>query len=95
MPTVVHAFTDGRDTPPQSRRRRSRRSSRAALPPTVPIATVSGRYYAMDRDKRWERVAKAYDAIMDAQGNTRSRTRRLRSPTPMRSGSPTNSSCPP
>src|SRR5262249_22262434 len=34
----------------------------------VRIATVSGRYYAMDRDKRWERVAKAYDAIVDGKG---------------------------
>jgi hypothetical protein len=38
------------------------RASDAALPPLVPIATVCGRYYAMDRDHRWERVAKAYDA---------------------------------
>ncbi len=36
--------------------------------PGVRIATVSGRYYAMDRDKRWDRVAKAYDAIVDAKG---------------------------
>jgi len=35
----------------------------------VRIATVSGRYYAMDRDKRWDRVRKAYDAIVDADGN--------------------------
>ena len=40
----------------------------AALPPAVAIATVSGRYYAMDRDKRWERVSKAYDAIVEAEG---------------------------
>jgi 2,3-bisphosphoglycerate-independent phosphoglycerate mutase len=38
----------------------------AALPPSVPIATVSGRYYAMDRDHRWERVSKAYRAIAEA-----------------------------
>ena len=40
----------------------------AALPRPVPIATVSGPYYAMDHDKRWDRVAKAYHAIADAEG---------------------------
>ena len=40
----------------------------AALPKSVSIATVCGRYYAMDRDKRWERVAKAYNAIVEADG---------------------------
>src|SRR5215510_15756804 len=40
----------------------------AALPRSILIATVSGRYYAMDRDKRWDRVAKAYHAIADAEG---------------------------
>ncbi|MCW5690712.1 MAG: 2,3-bisphosphoglycerate-independent phosphoglycerate mutase, partial [Pseudolabrys sp.] len=40
----------------------------AALPPSVRIATVIGRYYAMDRDKRWERVSKAYDAIVAGAG---------------------------
>jgi 2,3-bisphosphoglycerate-independent phosphoglycerate mutase len=65
VPTVVHAFTDGRDTPPRSQARTSRACS-AALPPSVPIATVSGRYYAMDRDHRWERVSKAYRAIAEA-----------------------------
>ena len=67
MPTVVHAFTDGRDTPPQSAGEDIARLV-AALPPSVPIATVCGRYYAMDRDKRWERVAKAYDAIVEGEG---------------------------
>jgi 2,3-bisphosphoglycerate-independent phosphoglycerate mutase len=67
VPTVVHAFTDGRDTPPRSAGEDMRRLL-AALPPQVPVATVSGRYYAMDRDKRWERVSKAYAAIVDAQG---------------------------
>jgi 2,3-bisphosphoglycerate-independent phosphoglycerate mutase len=62
--TVVHAFTDGRDTPPRSGAD-DIKNLRAALPPEVAIATVSGRYYAMDRDKRWDRVAKAYAAIAD------------------------------
>jgi 2,3-bisphosphoglycerate-independent phosphoglycerate mutase len=67
VPAVVHALTDGRDTPPQSAQDYVNTFA-AALPPSVPIATVSGRYYAMDRDKRWERVAKAYDAIVAAEG---------------------------
>src|SRR3954454_2764695 len=62
VPTVVHAFTDGRDTPPRSAGEDIARLL-AALPASVPIATVSGRYYAMDRDNRWERVSKAYQAI--------------------------------
>jgi 2,3-bisphosphoglycerate-independent phosphoglycerate mutase len=66
VPTVVHAFTDGRDTPPRSAGEDIRRLA-AALPPAVPIATVCGRYYAMDRDKRWERVTKAYAAIVEAE----------------------------
>jgi 2,3-bisphosphoglycerate-independent phosphoglycerate mutase len=67
VPTVVHAFTDGRDTPPRSAGEDIARFS-AALPPSVPIATVCGRYYAMDRDHRWERVTKAYNAIAAGEG---------------------------
>jgi 2,3-bisphosphoglycerate-independent phosphoglycerate mutase len=67
VPTVVHAWTDGRDTPPQSAGDDLARFM-AALPPSVTVATVSGRYYAMDRDKRWERVAKAYTTVVDASG---------------------------
>jgi 2,3-bisphosphoglycerate-independent phosphoglycerate mutase len=63
---VVHAFTDGRDTPPQSAREDLARLA-AALPENVPIATVSGRYYAMDRDRRWDRVEKAYRALAEAE----------------------------
>jgi len=65
--TVVHAFTDGRDTPPRSAGDYIAELS-AALPRSVPIATVCGRYYAMDRDKRWERVVKAYNAVADGEG---------------------------
>jgi 2,3-bisphosphoglycerate-independent phosphoglycerate mutase len=67
VPTVVHAFTDGRDTPPQSAGDDLKRLA-AALPASVKIATVSGRYFAMDRDKRWERVRKAYDAVVEGEG---------------------------
>ncbi len=63
----IHAITDGRDTPPQSAAEDLKRLA-AALPPRVRIATVSGRYYAMDRDKRWERVKRAYDVMVDADG---------------------------
>jgi 2,3-bisphosphoglycerate-independent phosphoglycerate mutase len=67
IPVVVHAFTDGRDTPPRSGNEDLTRL-RDALPEQVRIVSVSGRYYAMDRDKRWNRVAKAYAAIVDADG---------------------------
>ena len=65
--SVVHAITDGRDTPPQSAAEYLKRFQ-AALPDGVPVATVIGRYFAMDRDKRWDRVALAYGAIVDAEG---------------------------
>jgi 2,3-bisphosphoglycerate-independent phosphoglycerate mutase len=64
---AAHAFTDGRDTPPTSGGDDIRRFQ-AALPEGARIATVSGRYFAMDRDKRWDRVAKAYLAITEGQG---------------------------
>jgi len=67
IPAVVHAFTDGRDTPPQSGRDDLTRLA-AALPKEIPIATVCGRYYAMDRDQRWDRLEKAYGALADADG---------------------------
>jgi 2,3-bisphosphoglycerate-independent phosphoglycerate mutase len=69
LPVEVHAFLDGRDTPPDSGERFVRAFLAAVADlPKLRIATVSGRYYAMDRDKRWERVAKAYAAIVDAEG---------------------------
>jgi 2,3-bisphosphoglycerate-independent phosphoglycerate mutase len=67
IPTVVHVFTDGRDTPPQAGADYVR-ALEAALPAGVPIGTVSGRYYAMDRDTRWERVAKAFAVLVHGQG---------------------------
>jgi 2,3-bisphosphoglycerate-independent phosphoglycerate mutase len=67
VPTLMHAITDGRDTPPRSSPEYIERL-REAMPRTVAIATVSGRYYAMDRDKRWERVGQAYRAIAEAEG---------------------------
>jgi 2,3-bisphosphoglycerate-independent phosphoglycerate mutase len=67
VPTVVHAFTDGRDTPPQSAGEDLTRLQKA-LPSGVTIGTVIGRYFVMDRDKRWERVSQAYNAMVDAKG---------------------------
>ena len=69
IPVAVHAFLDGRDTPPRSAKDfitdfedaiAGKGSSR--------IATVSGRYYAMDRDKRWDRTADACSALVAAKG---------------------------
>ncbi len=65
VPATIHAFTDGRDTPPDSARG-FLATVAAALPPAVPIATVCGRYWAMDRDRRWERVERAIDLLVDA-----------------------------
>lgn len=60
----IHAFLDGRDTPPQSAVGYIESLEKAiAAHKNISIATVSGRYYAMDRDKRWERVQLAYDAL--------------------------------
>jgi 2,3-bisphosphoglycerate-independent phosphoglycerate mutase len=67
VPAVLHAFTDGRDTPPRAAGGYLEKL-RAGLPASVPIATVCGRYYAMDRDNRWERVVKAYEALVDGAG---------------------------
>jgi 2,3-bisphosphoglycerate-independent phosphoglycerate mutase len=64
---AVHAFLDGRDTPPQSAEPSLRQlDAKCRALGNARIATVSGRYYAMDRDQRWNRVERAYDAIADA-----------------------------
>ncbi len=63
----LHAFLDGRDTPPQSARGFVEKLE-ADCGTAAAIATVSGRFYAMDRDKRWDRVEKAYRAIVLADG---------------------------
>ncbi len=67
----VHAILDGRDTPPDSGLGFIRElSARLKECGTGKIATVSGRFYAMDRDKRWERVAKAYEAMVSGKGES-------------------------
>lgn len=63
----LHVFTDGRDTPPQSAAEYVRDFA-AALPEGASIASLSGRYYAMDRDNRWERVEKAWRAMVLGEG---------------------------
>lgn len=66
---VVHVITDGRDTPPNSGIVfLEALEAKIATLGVGQIATVSGRYYAMDRDKRWERTQKAYDAMVKRQG---------------------------
>ncbi len=65
----IHAFTDGRDTDPQSGLGFIRDLEQEVAGTPARIATVCGRYYAMDRDKRWERVKKAYDALVHGQGS--------------------------
>jgi 2,3-bisphosphoglycerate-independent phosphoglycerate mutase len=62
--TWIHAFTDGRDVRPHSA------AHDLAELPADRIASVSGRYYAMDRDKRWERTQKAFDAIVRCEPTT-------------------------
>ena len=67
----VHAFTDGRDRPPKSAQGfLDTLAAELAKPSatTCGIATVCGRYYAMDRDKRWDRVQKAWDAMVRGAG---------------------------
>src|ERR1700743_397074 len=66
----IHAFTDGRDTDPKSGLGFIRDLQAHLNKTTGRIATVSGRYYAMDRDKRWERVKLAYDALVGGTGET-------------------------
>ncbi|MDF2187225.1 2,3-bisphosphoglycerate-independent phosphoglycerate mutase [Paraflavitalea sp. CAU 1676] len=64
----IHAFTDGRDTDPKSGLGFLKDLQEHLNKTTGKIATVSGRYYAMDRDKRWERVQLAYDALVNGNG---------------------------
>jgi 2,3-bisphosphoglycerate-independent phosphoglycerate mutase len=62
LPVAIHAFLDGRDTPPRSAIEYIERFGPGG------IATVSGRYYAMDRDKRWDRVEKAWRCLVLGEG---------------------------
>ncbi|OOV20134.1 2,3-bisphosphoglycerate-independent phosphoglycerate mutase [Flavobacterium sp. LM4] len=64
----VHAFTDGRDVDPKSGAKYIQDLENHIKDTTVKIASIVGRYYAMDRDKRWERVKLAYDLVVNAIG---------------------------
>ena len=67
----VHAFLDGRDTPPASGKEFIEELEKKMKEIGVgKIASLSGRYYAMDRDNRWDRVEKAYKALVAGEGNT-------------------------
>jgi 2,3-bisphosphoglycerate-independent phosphoglycerate mutase len=67
VPVALHAITDGRDVAPTSAAA-FMATLIAGLPQGAVVATVIGRYWAMDRDNRWERVARAYQAIVKAEG---------------------------
>lgn len=69
IPVVIHAFLDGRDTPPSSARGFAAQvAEKITGLQDVRFGTVCGRYYAMDRDKRWDRVARAYDCLTTGKG---------------------------
>jgi 2,3-bisphosphoglycerate-independent phosphoglycerate mutase len=70
VPAVTHAFTDGRDTSPTGGEDYlAELRAHAADGGTGEVATVSGRYYAMDRDQNWERTRRAFDAIVDREAD--------------------------
>jgi 2,3-bisphosphoglycerate-independent phosphoglycerate mutase len=64
----IHAFTDGRDCDPKSGLAYFERLEKHVQQTTGTIATITGRYYAMDRDNRWERIKVAYDAMVNGIG---------------------------
>ena len=69
IPVALHGFLDGRDTPPDSAKGFvADLEKEISAMPFVKIATLGGRYYGMDRDNRWDRVTKAYEAIVNGVG---------------------------
>lgn len=70
LPQVyVHAFLDGRDTPPQSAEHSLKLLNDACNKTNARIASMVGRYYAMDRDQRWERIEPAYELLVDGKAD--------------------------
>ncbi|MDE2239435.1 MAG: 2,3-bisphosphoglycerate-independent phosphoglycerate mutase, partial [Rhodospirillales bacterium] len=67
VPVIAHGWMDGRDTPPQAGLGYMKKYL-ADLSGIAKLGTLVGRYYAMDRDNRWERVQQAYDLLADAKG---------------------------
>jgi 2,3-bisphosphoglycerate-independent phosphoglycerate mutase len=77
VPVIVHGFLDGRDTPPRSALGFLEKFERdIAGHSNIAIGMIGGRYYAMDRDKRWERVELAYDSIVLGAGERAEDARR-------------------
>lgn len=70
VPVYLHAFTDGRDTSPTSGMNYVREISSAMEEYGGKLASICGRFYAMDRDKRWERVEKAWNMLVDGAADT-------------------------
>jgi len=68
VPVAVHALLDGRDTPPRSAVEYLQRFQADIAGSGARIATLAGRFYAMDRDKRWDRVARAHALLMEGEG---------------------------
>ncbi len=69
LAVAVHGFLDGRDTRPKSAREYLAQFERdISGKPGIRVATIGGRYYGMDRDKRWERIGAAYGALVDGKG---------------------------
>ena len=64
----IHAFTDGRDVDPKSGKKYIQDLENYIKNTSVELASIIGRYYAMDRDKRWERIKLAYDLLVNGQG---------------------------
>lgn len=73
LPVALHAITDGRDVAPSSAVTFIA-DLETALPPGARIATVIGRYWALDRDNRWERVSRAYEAMVNARSQAHAAT---------------------
>ncbi len=68
--TFIHVLTDGRDTDPMSGLDSVRELLEVTIETNVKIASLAGRYYTMDRDKRWERIKKGYDLLVHGKGET-------------------------
>lgn len=71
---VLHAILDGRDTAPKSAYSSLNRLTALASHPNFQLATIAGRFYAMDRDERWERTKLAYDLYVDGTGKFKAQT---------------------
>lgn len=71
IPVAIHGFLDGRDVPPKSAEGQIKKfTDDLSSLKNAKLVTLCGRYYAMDRDKRWDRVEKAYDLLASATGQT-------------------------